>query len=96
MQVGIYHTINDAQKWKQTTQSVMGKMKDGTLPKGLKPVLFIPATNQKSTFCLWEAASIDAVKSFIDRESGTSARNEYFEVDTKSAIGLQELAAARK
>jgi len=96
MQVGIYHTINDAKKWKKTTQSVMGKIKDGTLPKGLKPLLFIPATNEKATFCLWEAASIDTVKTFIDRESGTAARNEYFEVDTKNAVGLQELATARK
>lgn len=96
MQVGIYHTINDAKKWKQTTQSVMDKIKDGTLPRGLKPVLLIPDTKQKTTFCLWEAASVDSVKTFIDRESGNAARNEYFEVDTKNAVGLQELASARK
>ena len=92
MHIGIHHTINDAQKWEQTKQSVMSKIEGGTLPEGLKPVLFIPGTNHKVTFCVWEADSIDAVKKFIDRESGTAARNEYFEVDTKNAMGLTEAA----
>jgi hypothetical protein len=94
MQIGIYHTINDAQKWEKTKQSVMSKIEGGTLPAGLKPLLFVPGTNQKCTFCVWEADSIDAVKQFIDGESGTAARNEYFEVDTKNAMGLSETATA--
>jgi hypothetical protein len=93
MHIGINHSINDARKWEQTKQSVMSKIQGGTLPEGLKPVLFIPGTNQKNTFCVWEADSIDAVRKFIDRESGTAARNEYFEVDTKSAMGLPEAAS---
>lgn len=96
MHVGIYHTINDAQKWEQTTKSVMSKMESGTLPAGLKPVCFLPGTSQKFTFCVWQADSIDTVKKFIDRESGTSARNEYFEIDVKKAIGLPEVAVAAK
>jgi hypothetical protein len=94
MQVGIHHTINDSQKWEQTKQSVMGKIQAGTLPPGLKPVLFVPGANHKVTFCVWEADSIDAVRNFIDRESGTAARNEYFEVDTPNVIGLPEPALA--
>jgi hypothetical protein len=96
MHIGIIHNINDAQKWEKTTQSVMNKVQGGALPAGLKAVCFFPATNQKMTFCLWEADSIDTVKKFIDRESGTSARNEYFEVDTKKAMGLPEAAIAIK
>jgi hypothetical protein len=92
MQVGIYHTINDAQKWEQTKKSVMSKIEAGTLPAGLKPVLLVPGTNHKVTFCVWEADSIDNLKRFIDRESGSAARNEYFEVDAKNAIGLPEPA----
>ncbi|MGA2501237.1 MAG: hypothetical protein ABSH20_26155 [Tepidisphaeraceae bacterium] len=94
MQVGIYHNINDVQKWEQTKKSVMSKIEGGTLPAGLKPVLFIPGTNHKMTFCVWEADSIDAVRKFIDKESGTAARNEYFEVDTEHAMGLPEAAHA--
>jgi hypothetical protein len=94
MQVGIYHTIQDAEKWEQTKQSVMSKIENGTLPAGVKPVLYIPGSNRQMTFCVWEADSIDTVRSFIDRESGTAARNEYFEVDAKNAIGLPEHAPA--
>jgi hypothetical protein len=96
MHVGIYHTINDAKKWEQTLQSVKSKVEAGTLPAGVKPVCFIPATSQKTTFCVWEAESIDSVREFIDRESGTAARNDYFEVDTKNAMGLPEVAAGKK
>lgn len=96
MFVGIYHTINDTKKWEQTLQSVMSKIEGGTLPAGLKPTLFVPATNQKTTFCVWEADSVNAVKKFIDDESGTAARNEYFEVDAKNAIGMPEAAVGRK
>jgi hypothetical protein len=96
MQVGIYHTINDAKKWEQTKQRVMSKIEGGTLPAGVKPVLYIPGINSKTTFCLWEADSIDSVKKFVDAESGTAARNEYFEVDAKNAIGLPEAAPAAR
>ena len=94
MQVGIHHTITDAKKWEQTKQSVMSKIQSGTLPPGLKPVLLVPGTNHQVTFCVWEADSIDDIKKFIDRESGSAARNEYFEVDTQNAIGLPETAKA--
>ena len=96
MHIGIHHSINDAQKWEQGTKSVISKIEGGTLPAGMKPVFFIPATNQKTTFCVWEADSIDTVKKFIDRETGTAARNEYFEVDTKNAMGLPEVAVGKK
>ena len=88
-----HHTINDAQKWEQGKQRVMSKVQAGTLPAGLKPLLIIPGTNQKNTFCLWEADSIDTLRKFIDGESGAAARNEYFQVDTKNAVGLPEAAA---
>jgi hypothetical protein len=96
MQVGIHHTIADAEQWEKTKKSVMGKIQSGTLPAGLKPVLLIPGTNRKVTFCVWEADSIEAVRKFIDAESGAAARNEYFEVDTKNAMGLPETAGAAR
>jgi len=95
MHVGIHHTVNDAQKWEQAKQNVMRKIEGGTLPAGMKPVFVIPATNHKTTFCLWEADSVEAVKKFIDRETGPAAHNEYFEVDTKNAMGLPEVAARK-
>ncbi len=96
MYIGILHSINDAERWGQGVQRVMGKVQEGTLPAGMKPVCLIPATNQKTTVCVWEADSVDTVKKFIDRETGTAARNEYFEVDTKNALGLPEIAVVKK
>ena len=96
MHIGIHHTINDAQKWEQGVQSVMRKVEGGTLPAGMKPVIFIPAVNQRTTFCVWEADSIDTVRKLIDGETGTAAGNEYFEVDTKNAMGLPEVAVGKK
>ena len=91
MHIGIHHTIDDARKWEQGKLNVMRRAEAGTLPAGLKPVLVIPAANQKTTFCLWEADSVESLRKFIDGETGTSARNDYFEVDTKSAMGLPEV-----
>ena len=96
MYIGIHHNINDPQKWEQSTQNVMSKVKGGTLPAGMKAVFFLPATNKKTTFCVWEADSIDSVKKFIDRETGTAARNDYFELDTKNAIGLPAAVLGKK
>jgi hypothetical protein len=96
MYIGIHHTINDTKKWEQGKQNVMSKIEGGTLPAGMKPVFVIPAVNQMTTFCVWEADSLDTVKKFIDRETGAAARNEYFEVDTKNAMGLPEVAAGKK
>ena len=90
MFVGIHHAINDARKWEQTKQNVMSKIQGNSLPAGVKPVLYIPGTNHKVTFCVWEADCIDTVRKFIDGESGTAARNEYFEVDAQNAMGLTE------
>jgi hypothetical protein len=96
MHIGIQHIVNDAQKWEQGKQSVMSKIEGDTLPAGMKPLLFIPAANQKTAICVWEADSIDTVKKFIEREMGTAARNEYFEVDTKNAIGLPDFVVGNK
>jgi hypothetical protein len=96
MYVAIHHAINDPQKWEKTKQSVMAKIEGGDLPAGVKPLIYLPAANQTATFCVWEADSIETVKRFVDRESGTAARNEYFEIDTKDAMGLPEVAAATR
>jgi hypothetical protein len=96
MHVGIHHIINDAQKWDENTQKLMTKVNDGNLPAGMKPVLFIPAVNKKTALCVWEADSVDSVRKFVDGETGSAARNEYFEADTKNSVGLPEVVVGRK
>ena len=96
MHIGIHHTIKDAHKWDQGMQNIMGKIEGKTVPAGLKPVLFVPSTNHKTAFCVWEGESIDTVKKFVDRETSAGARNDYFEVESKNAIGLPQLAMGHK
>jgi hypothetical protein len=38
--------------------------------------------------CLWEADSLEALKRFMDRETGNGAKNDYFQIDDASAFGL--------
>jgi hypothetical protein len=95
MHVGIKHTINDARKWDEGVQNVMKKVEGGKLPAGMKPVVFLPATNEKLTVCVWEADSVDTVKKVIDLETSGAAHNEYFEVNTEKALGLPGVASGK-
>jgi hypothetical protein len=57
-------------------------------PSGTKPIQFLPSTDSKRAVCLWEAKSVDAVKNFLEKKIGKSAKNIYYAVDSKVAIGL--------
>ena len=88
MYIAINHTITDSQKWDQTTQNIMGMMQQGRLPAGLKPLMYLPSVDGRRANCLWEANSVDDLKNFVDRESGTSAKNEYMAIKAEAAVGL--------
>lgn len=57
-------------------------------PSGLKTLQFLPSTSRDRAVCLWEANSVDALKGFLEPLSAQYSRNTYYEVDSKSAIGL--------
>jgi len=96
MFIGIHHSINDARKWDQSVRDLTGKIEKGTIPAGTKPVFFIPDTTKKTAFCLWEADSTATIRKFMDDETRGSARNEYFEVDENSAMGLSAAPAGKR
>jgi hypothetical protein len=58
------------------------------VPQGLKPVQFLPSTDSTKAVCLWEAQSVEAVKSYLEPKIGITARNTYYAIDNKAAIGL--------
>jgi hypothetical protein len=58
------------------------------VPQGLKPVQFLPSTDSTRAVCLWEAQSVEAVKNYLEPKIGNSARNTYYAIDSKAAIGL--------
>ena len=66
----------------------------GEAPSGLKALQFFPSTGKDRAVCLWEANSVEAVKSFLEPLSAQSSRNTYYTVDSTTAMGLPTLASA--
>jgi hypothetical protein len=50
--------------------------------------MFLPGMDGHKADCVWEANSVEALQIFLDREIGSGATNEYFQVDDASALGL--------
>jgi hypothetical protein len=88
MYVSVHHTITDPQKWDQTTQNIMAMTQQGRLPQGLKGLMYLPATDGRRADCVWEANSVEALKKFLDGQTGTAARNEYIPIKADAAFGL--------
>ena len=88
MHIVINHQINDRVKWEQGVKNIMSMIEQHRLPKGLKPLEFLPSVDGRKADCVWEADSVWALRKFIDRETTGAARNEYFEVKDEAAIGL--------
>ena len=66
----------------------------GEAPAGIKALHFFPSTSRDRAVCVWEAKSVDAVKSFLEPMSSKSSINTYYAVDSAKAMGLPGLAAA--
>ncbi len=96
MHVSVHHIITDPQKWEQVTRNMTSMVEQGRLPQGLKGLMYLPATDGRKADCLWEAQSVAALKDFLDREIGTAARNEYFQINTQAAFGLPGQEELRK
>ena len=57
-------------------------------PSGINPIQFLPSVNKDRAVCLWEAKSVDVLKSFLEPLIAQSSRNIYYAVDSAVAIGL--------
>jgi hypothetical protein len=58
------------------------------MPTDLRMIQILPSSDGAYGVCLWEARSVDAVRSIVDAAVGHTSRNEYFAVDSRRAIGL--------
>lgn len=88
MHAVIHHTINDLAKWDQSSHRIMSMIEQRRLPKGLRPLEFLPSVDGRKAVCVWEADSLNSLRDFVERETAGSARNDYFEVKVENAIGL--------
>jgi hypothetical protein len=63
-------------------------------PPGLTALHFFPSISKDRAVCLWEAKSVDDLKSFLNPLIGQSSRNTYYAVDSTKAMGLPIKKAA--
>lgn len=88
MHAVIRHYINDPVKWDRTTKNILSMVEQHRLPRGLKPLEYLPSVDGRKADCVWEAGSLQDLQQFMDHETTGAARNEYFEVKDEAAIGL--------
>lgn len=83
MYILVRHTISDPDTmWARARQSLP------SLPAHLKLHHSIPTPDGKTAVCIWEAASIDTLREYLDPMLGSSAKNEYLEVVNKEGVAL--------
>jgi hypothetical protein len=88
MFVAVQHQIRDPHKWEQAAQHIMTSIEQGKLPKGLNALMYLPGMDGHKAVCLWQGESLEKVKSFLERETGHAAKNEYFQVNEEAAVGM--------
>ena len=96
MYVSVQHSITDPRKWEQVTQNMMAMVEQGRLPQGFKGLSYMPSVDGRKAACLWEATSVEALRTFLDREIGPAAKNDYFAINTQAAFGLPGQEQMRK
>jgi hypothetical protein len=98
MHAVIRHYINDPVKWDRSVKHIMSLIEQHRLPRGVKPLEYLPSADGRNADCVWETESLRALQQFVDGETTGAARNEYFEVKDEAAIGLpkgEELLVAQ-
>ncbi len=63
-------------------------------PEGVKCLQAFPSASNDRAVCLWEAASVEKVKAFLEPLTAQFSRNTYYAVDTTKALGLPTTTAA--
>jgi hypothetical protein len=64
------------------------------IPSGMTLHSMFPSENGAQAVCVWEAGSVEDVRSFVDSAAGELSRNEYFPVADAQAIGLPQPSTA--
>jgi hypothetical protein len=88
MFIAINHNITDPKTWGKITSQIGPMIEQGRLPKGIKPLYYLPSMDGRRADCLWEADSLDNLKRFLEPLTSKSARNEYFQINAENAFGL--------
>jgi hypothetical protein len=83
MYILVQHTVSDPTTvWSRAQQALP------SVPSHLKLHHSIPTPDGRKATCVWEAASIETLKSYLDPMLGPDAHNQYFEVVNKEGVAL--------
>jgi hypothetical protein len=89
MFIVVQHQVTDPSAfWAGARESM------GSIPSNLKLHQSLPAPDGSRAVCVWEAESVDAVKSYLE-SSAKGSRNEYYEVVNKEGVALPTGMAAK-
>jgi hypothetical protein len=64
------------------------------IPSGMTLHSMFPSEDGAQAVCLWEAGSVEDVRSFVDGATAGLARNDYIPVVDAKAIGLPQPSTA--
>jgi hypothetical protein len=83
MYILVQHTISDpATTWPRAQAALP------SLPAHLTLHHSIPTPDGRTAVCVWEADSIDKLKTYLDPMLGPAAQNTYVEVVNKEGVAL--------
>jgi hypothetical protein len=83
MFVLVHHTVTDPDTFWPTAQAALSDM-----PAGLTLHHCLAGKDGVRATCLWEAESVEAVRSFLEPVIGPSSRNEYSEAENRDGIAV--------
>jgi hypothetical protein len=86
MYVVVNHQITDPTRFWAVAESATAG-----LPAGLKVLHTFPSMDGGRAVCVWEADSVDAVRTFLDAATEGIARNEYFQAPNKEGLAVPKL-----
>ena len=89
MHVIAVHDIRDPEGFAAAAGSAIEK-----IPSGMTLHSMFPSEDGARAVCVWEAGSVEDVRSYVDSAAGDLARNEYFPVADAQAIGLPQASVA--
>ena len=83
MYILVQHAVSDpVAVWQRAQEAVP------TIPASFKLHHSFPSPDGRKAVCIWEAASIESLKTFLDPMMGAGAQNQYVEVVNKEGIAL--------
>ncbi|MES2111488.1 MAG: hypothetical protein V4577_22210 [Bacteroidota bacterium] len=81
----VNHKIGNPAAFWQSAQQSLPQLPDASVQLVLQ---VIPNTDMNEATCIWEAASIDALDSYLRSKVGDASSETYYEVNVANAMGI--------